>query len=578
MHGFRKLRDGSGEDADRRGLIAKISARVISVVSIVSCIVLSIAASMSSTSYEKELRKRLEADLDATTHAIELRMSRVEYATITAAMLISDAACYRENVDSILLKTFVGIQCVDAVVLMYKTYFFPEEGRCLVRFAYRDHDTDQPKIYPDWDFDYVYCDENWIVTYGKGADYWSTPYTIVDPATGESGDYVAFSTIVRNSSGEKYAILCSTVLLEWVEDIVRKNRSNENIDVSVLAMNGEYVVRPAREYSLDDSKNIIVYERNLDRLGWTLVFSVPRSVISDTVRRLIVFIVIIIVILLMAAAIAIQLSVRYVATPFVQERKREAENRAAIQRELDIAGETQRNLLPHIFPPYPDRKDVELFGCLRPAYDVGGDIYDYFILGDYLFFCIGDVSGKGLPASMFMSATHYLFRCVFTEEKSISESVSQMNMSLCAENQQCTFVTFFVGRLNLVSGKMEYCNAGHNSPILIRNNGTAGNDAGFMPVADCMPLGVDEDAEFLSRTVEMNAGDAILLYTDGVTEAKDIYGDNLGDMETLKCVSESASGTAEEIVNAVIDRISVHAGATVQSDDITMLCIRKNNI
>lgn len=201
---------------------------------------------------------------------------------------------------------------------------------------------------------------------------------------------------------------------------------------------------------------------------------------------------------------------------------------------------------------------------------MGGDLYDYFIQDDVLYFCIGDVSGKGTPASLFMAATHYLFRSV-AAAMSVKEAVQQMNLSLCTDNEQCNFITFFFGRLNLTTGMLEYCNAGHNAPILVNGDG-----ARFFAESENMPLGAWEEAEYMSHSMQLSKGDVVVLYTDGVTEAMDAEGNELGNDDTLHYVEVCEMKEPEAIVGNLLQCVRQHAGNAPQSDDITMLSIKIN--
>lgn len=169
-----------------------------------------------------------------------------------------------------------------------------------------------------------------------------------------------------------------------------------------------------------------------------------------------------------------------------------------------------------------------------------------------------------------MAATHYLFRNA-ASAPSVNEAVQQINRSLCTDNEQCNFVTFFFGRLDLKTGMLEYCNAGHNAPILIH-----GGEARFFAESESMPLGVWDEADYPSHTLQLSPDDTLLLYTDGVTEAMNAEGEKLGDDATLRCTATCLSESPEEIIAHLLQCVKRHADGAPQSDDITMLCIRKN--
>lgn len=248
----------------------------------------------------------------------------------------------------------------------------------------------------------------------------------------------------------------------------------------------------------------------------------------------------------------IVLIVRYVARPFVAEQQQLIESQASLERDIDIASEIQRNFLPH------DLSGAE--AILLPAKNVGGDFYDVIVQGDTCYFCVGDVSGKGIPASMFMASTIMLFRHAVRDGHLTSPAaiIQGINRTIARENEQCMFVTMFVGALHK-DGTLTYCNAGHCSPIV---------DGAFMPPAACMPAGVFDDAQFVDESLRLAAGNSVFLYTDGVTEAMNKHGECFGDQRLLNLFA-----TAQPDMSQVLSAVRSHAGAAEQSDDITMLLI-----
>lgn len=152
---------------------------------------------------------------------------------------------------------------------------------------------------------------------------------------------------------------------------------------------------------------------------------------------------------------------------YVSELRTTTASKERIESELSIAREIQMGMIPKIFPPYPEREDVDLHAILHPAKEVGGDLYDFFIDNDRLYFVIGDVSGKGIPASLFMAIARSLFRTLAQQATSPAEIMSKMNRSISENNEANMFVTLIIGILDLKTGSLRFCNAGHNPPIII---------------------------------------------------------------------------------------------------------------
>ena len=256
----------------------------------------------------------------------------------------------------------------------------------------------------------------------------------------------------------------------------------------------------------------------------------------------------------------------------IDEIKQINEQKGRIQGELKIASDIQMSMLPKIFPPYPERDDIDVFGQLTPAKEVGGDLFDFFIRDEKLFFCIGDVSGKGVPASLYMVVTKALFRTIAAHEASPDKIIANLNETMSRDNDSNMFVTIFVGVLDLPTGRLHYCNAGHDAPVLIGNIG-----AGMLPVDSNLPAGVMPDWEFSRQETLIDPGTTIFLYTDGLTEAENINHAQF-EMTRLEDMAHKlqASRVFEptKVIEAMVDAVHTFVGEADQSDDLTMLAIQ----
>ena len=245
-------------------------------------------------------------------------------------------------------------------------------------------------------------------------------------------------------------------------------------------------------------------------------------------------------------------------------------HRAALESELNIARDIQMAMLPKVFPPYPERSDIDIYSILKPAKAVGGDLYDHSLRDGKLFFCIGDVSGKGVPAALVMAVSISVFRTVSAHQDSPEAIVSQLNKSLCTNNDSLMFVTFFVGALDLKNGHLQYCNAGHDAPILIGKKGT-----GVLEVESNIALGVDADTRFVQQETDLDPDTVIFLYTDGLSEAENSDHHLYGEDRILDCVAGTdAARQPSAIVKTVLDSVKDFVGEAQQSDDITLLAIQ----
>lgn len=254
---------------------------------------------------------------------------------------------------------------------------------------------------------------------------------------------------------------------------------------------------------------------------------------------------------------------------YIDDLRNTTEKKAGMERDLHIASQIQKGLLPKTFPAFPERNDIDIYGLVVPAKEVGGDIFDFFMRDEKLFFMIGDVSGKGVPASLFMMVVGHLFRNVGRYSNEPSMIVSGINSELANGNDQDMFCTLFCGVLDMETGTLSYCNAGHNAPILITKDG-----ADFMKPCTNLPAGAIADFSYQTESVQMQKNDALFLYTDGVTEAENKAMELFGDSHTLGIVDLLKDASMKEMADGVFDAVKTFADGNEQSDDITMLCLR----
>ena len=252
------------------------------------------------------------------------------------------------------------------------------------------------------------------------------------------------------------------------------------------------------------------------------------------------------------------------------ELKETTASKERIESELSIAREIQMGMLPKIFPPYPDRNDVDLHAILHPAKEVGGDLYDFYMDDNHLYFLIGDVSGKGVPASLFMAITRSLFRTLSQHVLSPAKIVTEMNNSISDNNESNMFVTLIVGILDLETGILKLCNAGHNPPILIYPDG----QVSYLEFKTQIFVGVVEDFKYSDEEVVLEKESKLFLYTDGVTEAENINKELYGEEKLLEMLSDNASSDVRTTVNVVVDSIASHVKEAEASDDLTILLIQ----
>ena len=255
---------------------------------------------------------------------------------------------------------------------------------------------------------------------------------------------------------------------------------------------------------------------------------------------------------------------------YIEELRATTTDKERIESELNIARDIQMGMIPKTFPPYPDRHDVDLHAVLKPAKEVGGDLYDFFIRDNHLYFVIGDVSGKGVPASLFMAIARSLFRTL-SQQGSISpaEIMSQMNRSISDSNETNMFITLIIGILDLETGQLRYCNAGHNPPILIDSK----RNVSLLKTKAQLFAGVFEDMEYTFEEITLEKGSRLFLYTDGITEAENEAKELYGEDRLLKILSEIEILDVRKVVDVVMESVTAHVQQAEPSDDLTILLL-----
>ena len=256
---------------------------------------------------------------------------------------------------------------------------------------------------------------------------------------------------------------------------------------------------------------------------------------------------------------------------YVAQLRETTAQQASMESELKIAHDIQMSMLPKQFPPYPERTDVDVFGSVQPAKGVGGDLFDFFIRDEQLYFCIGDVSGKGVPASLVMAVTCAQFRSVSTNMSDPAAITMSLNELITAHNDANMFVTLFVGVLDLRSGQLRYCNAGHIAPLVV------GREVSELPCDPNLPVGVMPDWQFSLQEATIARGSLLFLYTDGLSEGEDSTHAQFGDERVLavaQALCHEGVGQPAAVVGRMREAVAQFVGDAEQSDDLTMLAIR----
>lgn len=311
----------------------------------------------------------------------------------------------------------------------------------------------------------------------------------------------------------------------------------------------------------------MILQRSIPRSNWNITVTCPMDAVMGGVRHMqrVVMTIGAIGLLLMTICFLI----------LFRRMQRANLEKASIEGELRVASAIQMSMIPKSYPAFPGRNELDVYGLILPAKSVGGDLFDYLIRDDKFYFCIGDVSGKGIPASLFMAVVRALFRNMCSETDDPAHLLSRVNDLVAEGNDMNMFCTLFLGILDLKTGQLDYCNAGHNAPVIRRKDGAKVNVHFTTPHTN-LALGIMGGFPYQAEQTTLAPGEAIFLYTDGVTEAENVRHELFGEeatLQALQSVRTSAHLSPKDFVQGVLAQIKQHAGQYEQSDDITMLVV-----
>ncbi len=441
--------------------------------------------------------------------------------------------------------------------------------------------------------EYDYPSQEWFSkALDKESGYWSEPY--IDTGGGNIL-MTTFSMPIKDVNGTTAAVLTADISLDWLTDLVGNLTVYPNAFNMVVSRAGQIMVCPVESLimnnhiddmipQMDDTSatrelnramlsgqsghtqikyngaNNYVYFAPVERTGWAMSIVIPEDEIFHNLKN----VGLMVTLFQVLGILLLILMFRSMFRHYMQNKKLN-EKRERMEGELNIAKDIQMSMVPQSFPPFPDRHDLDMAADIVPAKEVGGDLYDYFVRDEKLFFCIGDVSGKGVPASLVMAVTRTTFRNLSAIEDSPGVIVRSMNESLSATNESGMFVTFFCGVLDLENGHMRFCNAGHNPPVLLTDSKK------MLSVEANLPLGIMPGMDFKEQEMQFRYDDAIFLYTDGLTEAENSAHEQFGEERML----ESLHGRkgAYEHLRCMEKKVSAFVAEAPQSDDLTMLFI-----
>ena len=430
----------------------------------------------------------------------------------------------------------------------FPEYRYPEKGKWCSPCSYRIRDSIFSRDFGDAEHDYF--TREWYrgaLESGDGA-FWSHPYRDED----FSETIFTYSDDMRDKDGNLVCVIASDFSLSWLQKLLDMYKPFDEAVLVLYSSDGEVLAVSGERTDVHFGKNWLVSRKTLEPINIELVMAVPRSFVWAGIRWGIwlPFVVFLLGIIIVGVLIR----------RLLRDRE-ESAKLELLQRDMQIAHDIQMGILPK--QEFSD-ESLELKGTLIPMKEVGGDLYDYHKEGDELWFIIGDVSGKGVPAAMFMSATVNLFRAAGRHLHSPKKLMEEMNAVLSNNNPSLTFVTAFIGRLNVKTGQLTYCNAGHCEPIITGERLKVKGER-FLDCEPNIPLGYNGKYDFVEQKTTLANGETLVLYTDGITEARNAERKMLGKRRWAEMVAQGGD---------LLEAVKAYIGTTEPTDDITLMTIK----
>ena len=513
----------------------------------------------SRIAIRQEAEKRAKTELRRAELEIEVHAIEMETAAKTLALL---AEKHLNRPDSIFAATRLAVSTLrtnTSMAVAFIPNYYPKKGTffevCSSRFS---EDSIYTRNIGSAEHDYTQMEwyQNGFV---HDSCWWCEPYL---DDSGSKTYVVSCSCPVHDKNGKVVAVVCIDMSLDELKNLSEYLQVYENSYYTIRASKGGYIVPapdtvPGRKYN--------IYGEEIDVTGWHIEIIIPDEELFRDLNHIGR-----IVGLLMLLGLGLLAFMVWHATRTATKLITSIEKNQRIEGELEVAQTIQNAMLPTVFPPFLDRKDLNIYGIVEPAKEIGGDLYDFYVRHDKLFFCVGDVSGKGVPAALVMATARSLFRSVTSHEEDAARIVEAMNRALSEQNKENIFLTLFLGVLDLKSGEMQYCNAGHNVPLFAK----ADSIANSLDCVSNLPLGIEPTFKYHAQQKQLHYNDLLFLYTDGLTEAENSNHQQFGDERMLDLLSRTYARRPREIIEAMQKEVKTFVNGAQQSDDLTMLAIR----
>ncbi len=548
---------------------------------------------------EAELGKRAESELRMKAIIIKGMLNTMEN---TLNEHLWDVKHHLNQPDSMFEVTKRIIMNNPEVVgsfLAFTPDYYPEKGRLFEPYAYKDDDGIHVKeLVRDEGHDYDKNPSFKKIQQG-GKPSWSDPYVFEED--GKEKPLVTYSYPLYDDKGSQATICGIDISLDWLGDTLNANHiypssfnllltesgelasrpssgqvDSDDVDYIVRLINDSTVIRSKSEsghstvirFEDKHGNNASVYFANMkNKPHWQVAVVCYDKEVYGRLRFMGINMIVLMLLVLGILGIIFR---RFLLNERRLSKAREEKGR--IDNELRIATAIQNAMLAHE-EGLANRPDITVSASLKPAREVGGDLYDYFIRDEKLFFCIGDVAGKGIPSALIMAMTQALFRAVAAKENNPAHIVQAINTSGCRNNKTNIFATLFIGVLDLPTGRLRYCNAGHDIPVVID-----GESVTPLPAKSNLPVGLFDDFHFELQETTIAKDATLFLYTDGLSEARNNNHKQFSEKRIMKVLNLSSHDSPKDVIQKMAQEVRQFVGEEEQSDDLTMLAFRYSPI
>ena len=548
----------------------------------------------------EDVRLRAQSELSAKSLMIQNIMNEVETAVKNH---IDDVERNISNPDSMyeVAKTVVRMNPnITGSSISFIENYYPSQGKWFEAYAVRDSEGNIETMQLGSESHDYFQSEFFQAPLKVGKGVWTNPYLDSD---GAKMLLTTYSEPIFDREGSIVGVLDADISLDWLDDVLAVEYAYPSSYHVLLSKTGQLMSVADKSFLLktipemgeaygnttflplnegmmsgESGETVITDKKGNKYLsfympvdqdtGWSIaIINSEKEIFGDFHKMRVTL-------LWMSIAgfiILVLIIVRAILN--IKKLEKATTERERIKSELQIAAAIQMGMLPKSDKIISEEEKIETAALLIPAKEVGGDLYDYFINDERLYFCIGDVSGKGVPASLFMAVARSLFRALAISSKNPSEIISGMNKTLADFNERNMFVTLFLGVLDLKSGRLNFCNAGHDAPIILDSHGIA-----ELKVYPNLPLGIFSDFDYQSQMVQIRKGSMIFLYTDGVTEAMNTKKEEFGEVRMIKTLKSDYTYhphiSPSELLSGLKNKINEFVGKAEQSDDLTMLAFK----